>query len=102
MGIWAEYFSSGCRPRLGLNPTSPVTAAGIRMDPPPSFACAIGSAPAATSDAEPPDEPPLVRSVSHGLRVTSPPWRSVAAVQPNGGMAVVPIGLSPVARSSGA
>src|SRR5699024_4703401 len=62
----------------------------------------VGSAPAATSDAEPPDEPPLVRSVSHGLRVTSPPWRSVAAVQPNGGMAVVPIGLSPVARSSGA
>src|SRR5690625_6119221 len=59
---------------------------------------AIGSAPAATSDAEPPDEPPLVRSVSHGLRVTSPPWRSVAAVPPNGGMAVVPRGLRPVSR----
>ena len=44
--------------RVGLNPTRPQQAAGILIDPPPSFACAIGSAPAATSAAEPPDDAP--------------------------------------------
>ena len=35
--------------------------------------------------------------MSHGLRVTSSPGRSVVAVQPKGGIVVVPIGTRPVA-----
>ncbi len=59
----------GRRPRDGLSPTSPQHDAGIRIDPPPSLACAIGTTPAATIAAEPPLEPPAERPVSHGLRV---------------------------------
>ena len=57
------------RPREGLSPTSPHSDAGIRMDPPPSPAWAIGTIPAAAAAADPPLDPPVERSVSHGLRV---------------------------------
>ena len=50
-------------------PTRPLNAAGMRVDPPPSLAVANGMMPAATAAAEPPLEPPGVRSVFHGLRV---------------------------------
>src|SRR5215467_1591646 len=46
------------RPRDGLSPNSPHCAAGIRIEPPPSVACATGRMPAATAAAEPPEEPP--------------------------------------------
>ncbi len=59
----------GTRPRLGLRPTSPQHEAGMRMDPPPSLACATGNMPAATAAAAPPLLPPGLRSRSHGLRV---------------------------------
>ena len=86
---------STSRPRLGLSPTSPQHAAGIRMEPPPSFACAIGTTPAATSAADPPLEPPAERVGSHGLRVA--PYRSdsVVAVSPNSGSVVLASGTIP-------
>jgi hypothetical protein len=56
------------RPRLGLNPTSPQTLAGMRIEPPPSEPCATGSSPAATAAAAPPDDPPAERSRSYGVR----------------------------------
>ena len=40
----------------------------MRSEPPPSLPCAIGTMPDATAAAAPPDEPPGVRDVSHGLR----------------------------------
>ena len=46
------------RPRLGLRPTSPQQAAGMRIEPPPSLPWASGTIPAATAAAEPPEEPP--------------------------------------------
>ena len=46
------------RPRVGLSPTSPQQAAGMRIEPPPSLPCAIGTMPAATAAAAPPEEPP--------------------------------------------
>lgn len=58
------------RPREALRPTSPQNEAGMRVEPPPSLAMLIGVTPAATAAAEPPDEPPGVRSGFHGLRVT--------------------------------
>jgi hypothetical protein len=47
------------RPRVGLSPTSPHSLAGMRMEPPPSLACATDTMPDATAAAEPPDEPPV-------------------------------------------
>ncbi len=46
------------RPRVGFNPTNPQACAGIRIDPPPSLPCEIGTTPAATYAAEPPELPP--------------------------------------------
>ena len=59
----------GTRPRDGFSPTSPVHAAGMRIEPPPSLAWAMGMTPAATQADAPPDEPPDVWSVFHGFRV---------------------------------
>ena len=47
----------------------PVSAAGWRIEPPVSVPSEIGTPPAATVAAEPPEEPPGTRSRSHGLRV---------------------------------
>src|SRR5438105_2659443 len=57
------------RPRDGFSPTSPQALAGMRIEPPPSLACATGVRPAATAAADPPLEPPGVRVRSHGLQV---------------------------------
>ena len=64
-------------PREGLSPTMPQDAAGMRMLPPPSEACAIGTMPAATAAAAPPEEPPAPRRVSQGLTAGSRPAGSV-------------------------
>src|SRR2546427_5949608 len=55
-------------PRDGFKPTSPHSLDGMRIEPPPSLACATGTRPAATAAAEPPLEPPGERLVSQGLR----------------------------------
>ena len=57
------------RPKLGLRPTIPDNAAGIRIEPPASEPSAIGTQPVATATAEPPDEPPAVQFEFQGLRV---------------------------------
>src|SRR5689334_1808469 len=59
----------GTRPKVGLWPTTPQNAAGIRIDPPPSVPRAIVVAPYATEAPAPPLEPPGVRSSDQGLRV---------------------------------
>ena len=60
---------AGTRPKLGLSPTLPQNAAGMRTDPAPSVPTLSGPSPAATAAAVPPDEPPGVFVGSHGLRV---------------------------------
>ena len=47
-------------PRETFSPILPLTPAGIRIEPPPSVACAIGTVPAATIAALPADEPQVV------------------------------------------
>jgi len=47
-------------------PTTPQNAAGWRTEPPVSVPRAAGTAPAATSAAEPPEEPPGTRARSRG------------------------------------
>ena len=54
----------GMRPNVDFNPNSPVNPAGIRMEPPPSPPVQMGKMPPATDAAEPPDDPPGVRSRS--------------------------------------
>ncbi len=69
--VWAgSAVGSGMRPWLGFIPTSPVKAAGVRIEPPPSLAVAKGTSPAATAAADPPLDPPGVVARSHGLVVT--------------------------------
>src|SRR6188508_668066 len=77
------------RPRLAFSPTRPQHEAGIRIEPPPSLAWATGTMPDATAAPEPPDEPPGVRLVSHGLRVGPKRRDSVTGTIPNSGEAVL-------------
>jgi hypothetical protein len=70
----------------------------MRVDPPPSVAWAIGTMPEATAAAAPPDDPPVVRAVSHGLRAA--PYRrgSVVGTMPISGMFVIPTMTKPASR----
>src|SRR6516164_3624551 len=56
------------RPRDGLRPNKPHCAAGMRIEPPPSVACATGRMPAETAAAAPPEEPPGEYARFQGLR----------------------------------
>ena len=70
----------------------------MRVEPPPSLAVAIGTIPAATAAADPPEEPPGVRSRSQGLRVAPKRRVSVTAMIPHSGRVVVPTMTKPAAR----
>src|SRR3954469_20102735 len=86
------------RPRLGLRPRSPVHAAGMRTGPPPSLPWATETRPAATAAADPPEDPPGVRSRFHGLRV-GPVWRgSVVGRIANSDRFATPIPTNPAPR----
>jgi hypothetical protein len=71
----------------------------MRIDPAPSAAIAAGTMPAATAAAEPPLDPPGVRSTSHGLRVTPHRTDSVNGHSPSSGIVVLPTTTAPAARS---
>ena len=90
------------RPRFGLSPTRPHSLAGIRIDPPPSLACAAGTMPLATAAADPPDEPPVEWPGSHGLRAGGKLFGSVVTVVPISGTFVRPSGTKPAARNASA
>lgn len=62
----------------------------MRIEPPPSLPCAAGTIPAATAAAAPPDDPPGVRSRSHGLRVGPKRRGSVTGRIPTSGALVTP------------
>ena len=57
----------------------------MRIEPPPSLACATGNTPAAIAAEEPPDEPPELCARFQGLRVAPNRRDSVVAVWPNSG-----------------
>ena len=61
---------TGIRPSVGLWPVTPQNEAGMRIDPPASEPSAIGTDPAATVAADPELDPPQLRIVFQGLRVT--------------------------------
>jgi hypothetical protein len=67
--------SMGSSPRRGRSPHTPHSEAGIRIEPAVSVPRAPSAPPVATATAEPPLDPPAMRSESHGLRhagVTTP------------------------------
>ena len=53
---------------MGRNPVTPQNALGVRMEPDVSEPSAYVTRPAATAMAEPLDEPPDQRVVSHGFK----------------------------------
>ena len=63
--------SSGTSPCVGLCPTTPQQAAGIRIEPAESVPSAASARPAATAAAEPPLDPPATRPGKRGFG-TSP------------------------------
>src|SRR3954462_8449804 len=86
-------------PIVCLMPTTPLAAAGIRVDPPPSVATARGARPLATAQAAPPLEPAHERSALHALRVRPKSGLSVKALCPYSGVVVLPTRIAPAALS---
>ena len=86
---------TGVLARVGLRPNSPQQEAGIRIDPPPSLAPAMGTIPAATAAALPPEEPPLVLRRFQGFFVIPPTIDSVVGSKPSSGTRVEPIRIKP-------
>ena len=82
-----------------FNPYRPHNAAGIRTEPPPSLPMANGPIPDATAAAEPALDPPEVRSVFHGLRVSGKIMLWLAGLYPNSGTLVLPRMTAPAALS---
>ncbi len=89
---------AGASDAPGLTPTTPHTAEGIRIEPSPSEPSAIGTTPADTAAAEPPEDPPAVREGSHGLTLV-PVASSEVPQTASSGARVLPIGIAPAARS---
>src|SRR3954466_13044881 len=89
---------SGLRARLGFSPNTPEAEAGMRIEPPPSLACATGRMRAATAAAAPPDEPPEECPRFQGLRVGPCRRDSVVGIRPNSGLELLPKIETPAAR----
>lgn len=66
-GASGKEPSSGTSPWVGLKPTTPQQAAGIRIKPPESEPNAASARPAASATAEPALEPPAVRPAASGF-----------------------------------
>src|SRR5437879_13229800 len=80
-------------------PTIPQNEAGWRTEPPVSEPRPAGTAPAATSAAEPPDEPPGTRVLSKGCSVRPYVECSVEDPIPNSSQLVFPAISAPAALS---
>src|SRR5215471_19167142 len=73
----------------------PHKAAGCRIDPPVSDPSARGAMPAATATADPPLDPPGIRSGAHGLRVGPNAEFSVEDPMANSSQFVLPTTMAP-------
>ena len=74
------------RPGVGRMPTTPQKPAGVRRLPPRSDPVASHTSPAARAAADPPEDPPQVRAVSHGLRLSPNTSLNVLPPAPNSGV----------------
>src|SRR5204863_3704061 len=87
------------RPYVGFRPTTPVIDAGCRIEPPVSEPRAIATAPAATAAADPPLDPPGMRSVAQGLRTGPNAEFSFDDPIANSSQFVLPTTIAPAASS---
>src|SRR5262245_31908248 len=87
------------RPYVGLRPTTPLNAAGRRIEPPVSVPSEPRHERTATATAEPPDDPPGTRSSPQGLRVVPSPEFSVDEPIANSSQLSLPTTTAPAARS---
>ena len=78
------------RARVGFRPTRPQQAAGARIEPNPSDACAAGSMRAPTAAAAPPLEPPDMRVWSQGFFVAPCNCGSQVRLRPSSQVLVRP------------
>src|SRR5262249_23747826 len=90
---------SDVRARDGLRPTRPQCADGTRMEPPMSLPGATGAIPEATAAPEPPDDPPVDRVRSYGLREAPYASGSVVKSEASSGVLVLPTMTNPAARN---
>ena len=90
--------SSGQRPIVGRKPTTPQSAAGMRMEPPVSVPSATGRIPAATAAADPPLEPPATRSALCGFRTGPDDELTDVTPSPSSCIAVLAAIKAPAAR----
>src|SRR5437868_15240218 len=77
----------------------PQRAAGWRIDPPVSEPSASGAMPAATATADPPLDPPGMRSVAHGFRAGPNAEFSLDDPMANSSQFVLPMITAPAASS---
>src|SRR5262245_54683241 len=89
----------GTRPGDGRKPTTPLSAAGIRSDPPVSEPVHTGSISVARATPEPPDEPPGLSSGLNGFPVAPHTMLRVLAPAPNSGVLVFAAMMAPAART---
>ena len=78
-----------------MKPTTPQSAAGWRIEPPVSEPSATGASRAATAAAEPPLDPPGMRSSAHGLCVAPNAEFSVDEPIANSSQLVLPMTTAP-------
>ena len=93
-GASGRMPSIGSAPWRAFNPLTPQNAAGRRIEPAVSVPSAANAAPVATATAEPPLEPPALRSGSHGLAAAG-----VVTPKASSCVAVLPITTAPASRS---
>src|SRR5215475_2871628 len=89
---------TGLRARVGFRPNTPHAEAGIRIEPPPSLACATGRIRAATAAPAPPDDPPEECVRFQGLRVGPCRRGSVVGIRPYSGLALLLKMVTPAFR----
>src|SRR4051795_1006921 len=89
---------SGLRARLGFSPNTPDADAGMRIEPPPSLACATGRMRAATAAPAPPEDPPDECSGFQGFLVGPNERGSVVGISPNSGLELFPKIVTPELR----
>jgi len=92
----------GTRPNVGLSPTQPQNAAGIRTLPPVSVPTAAAASPAASAAPLPPEEPPGIRLGSWGLRVVPKCGFVVVTPKASSWVFVLPSRTAPASRSRAA
>ncbi len=94
----SETSQIGVRSRVVFMPTKPQLAAGMRMEPRPSLAWAMGTMPDAVAAAAPPEEPPEMWSGFQGLPEGPSRSELVTPGIPNSGVLVLPTRMTPAAR----